>query len=126
MDCLLQHGCHSISLEVLTKEQVDADVKLYVIEKFNTLVNERRTPCAMPPELLKCIQAESYPPLKSALMSCVAELYMKYRSLNQTEVQILKGIWQQNKSRVYDKGILASAVLHLGCVYLDASFANEE
>ncbi|XP_061173032.1 tRNA (32-2'-O)-methyltransferase regulator THADA-like [Saccostrea echinata] len=126
--CLLQHGCQSICLKMLTTQKVNADVKLFLMEFFTAIAREDKTFEMSPdllPDLLKCILAESYPPLESALISCMTEQYMRHRTISQSDLQLLKEAWQLNRSRVYNKGILASVALELGCVYLDASFRNE-
>ncbi|XP_062621565.1 tRNA (32-2'-O)-methyltransferase regulator THADA-like [Saccostrea cucullata] len=126
--CLLQLGCQSICLKMLTMQKIDADVKFFLMEYLTDIAREDRT-SEMSQDLLqeqlKCILAGSYPPLVSALVSCMTEQYMRYRTIRQSDLQLLKEAWQVYKGRVYNRGILASAALELGCVYLDASFEKE-
>lgn len=121
MDCLIQYGHYSVCVEMLMSREVDADVKLFVIEAITTLIREDKISETFP-QLLKCTQTENYPPLKSALLSCMTELYMKQRTM----LCLLKEIWQQNKHRILDRGVLGAGVLELGSVYLDACILNEQ
>ena len=124
IDCLIQSQSHSICLDMLTKEEVDADVKLHVIETFTGLAEDGKI-WEMFPQMLHCIQVESYPLLKSALVSCMTTLYIKLQTLSISEMNLLKMIWQQNKTRIYDCGVWGSAVLEMGCVYVAASMSND-
>lgn len=125
VDCLMQRQSYSICLDMLTKEEVDADVKLHVIETFTGLAEDGKI-WEMFPQMLQCIQVESYPPLKSALVSCMTTLYIKLQTLSISEMNLLKEIWQQNKTRIYDRGVWGSAVLEMGCVYMAASMSNDQ
>lgn len=125
VDCLIQYGHYSVCVEMLMSGEVDADVKLYVIEAITNLIREDKISETLP-HLLKCTQTENYPPLKSALLSCMTALYMKQRTMNKSDLGLLKEIWQQNKHRILDRGVLGVGVLELGSVYLDACILNEQ
>uniref|UniRef100_K1PGZ0 Thyroid adenoma-associated protein n=1 Tax=Magallana gigas TaxID=29159 RepID=K1PGZ0_MAGGI len=125
VDCLIQYEHYSVCVEMLLSGEVDADVKLYVIEAITALIREDKISETLP-QLLKCTQTENYPPLKSALLSCMTALYMKQRTMNKSDLGLLKEIWQQNKHRILDRGVLGVGVLELGSVYLDACILNEQ